>query len=47
VEGSAVRNRSTGEVLDIAGESHDDNAEVCSYTNKNQKNQKWRVEYVH
>ena len=46
VEGKLVKNRSTGEVLDIAGESHADNAEVCSYSNKNQKNQHWRVEYV-
>ena len=46
VEGNVVRNRSTGEVLDIVGGSHDDNIEVCSYSNKNQKNQQWRVEYV-
>jgi len=47
VEGNTVRNRSTGEVLDIVGGSHDDNTEVCSYGNKQQKNQQWRVEYVH
>ena len=46
VEGNVVRNRSTGEVLDIVGQSQDDNTEVCSYSNKNQKNQHWRVEYV-
>ena len=46
VEGNVVRNRSTGEVLDIVGESHDDDTEVCSYPSKNKKNQQWRVEYV-
>ena len=46
VEGNVVKNRSTGEVLDIVGECQDDNTEVCSYKNKNQKNQHWRVEYV-
>jgi len=46
VEGNVVRNRSTGEVLDIAGGSHDDSAEICSYKSNNQSNQRWRVEYV-
>jgi len=46
VEGNVIRNRSTGEVLDIVGQCQDDNTEVCSYTKKNQKNQQWRVEYV-
>ena len=46
VEGKVVRNRGTGEVLDIVGQSHDDSAEVCSYTDKNMKNQQWRVEYT-
>ena len=46
LEGKVVRNRANGEVLDIVGESHDDNAEVCSYSNKNKKNQQWRAEYT-
>ena len=46
VEGNVVRNRSSEEVLDIVGQSHNDNTEVCSYANKNQKNQQWRVEYT-
>ena len=46
VEGNVVKNRSSGEVLDIMHRSRDDNTEVCSFQNKNQENQHWRLEYV-
>ena len=47
VEGNTVKNRSSGEVLDIVRANHDDNTEVCSFKNKNEKHQQWRVDYVH
>jgi len=47
VDGNTVRNRATREVLDIVGGRRDDDIEVCSFNDKDQPHQRWRVEYTH
>jgi hypothetical protein len=44
-EGQTVANMA-GEVLDIRGQSHANDAELISYKSNGQKNQQWRREYV-
>ena len=44
-EGNTVRS-ATGEVLDIRGKSHSNDAELISYHPNGQTNQQWRLEFV-
>jgi len=44
-EGNKVVN-GAGESMDIVREKHDNGAEICSYQFKDQKNQRWRQEFI-
>lgn len=46
IEGKLIKNRSNGQVLDIERADKKDGADVCSYTQNNQANQHWTIEYV-